>query len=123
MVSLPGLDRERLNSHLQRLEDYVERLERIRTEGKERFLMDDLRQGATERYLQMAIETIINMGNHIIAARNLKPPQEYADVFRTLGEAGILDSTAVSRYVEMARFRNRLVHVYWQVDKEQVDGQ
>lgn len=33
-----------------------------------------------------------------------------------LGEAGIFPSKFVTTLIKMARFRNRLVHIYWDVD-------
>lgn len=89
MPSRP-LDKERLNNQLRRLEEYLDHLEEIRSKGKEQFLNSDLLQAATERYLQISIETLLNIGNHIVAAKGLKLPGEYADIFRALAEAGVL---------------------------------
>lgn len=114
------LDRARVNNQLRRLEEYLDRLLDIRSRGKEDLLRDDLLRGAAERYLQIAIETVLNVGNHIIAVRGLRLPEDYADIFRILGEAGIMSESLVPRFVEMARFRKRLVHLYWEVEKEQV---
>jgi uncharacterized protein YutE (UPF0331/DUF86 family) len=109
-----------VNNQLRRLEEYLDRLLDIRSRGKEALLGDDLLRGAAERYLQIAIETVLNIGNHIIAVRGLRLPEDYADIFRILGEAGIVDASLVPRFVEMAKFRNRLVHLYWEMQKEQV---
>ena len=48
----------------------------------------------------------------------LRAPDDYADAFRILGEIGMLSEDFVRKLIEMARFRNRLVHIYWNVDNE-----
>jgi uncharacterized protein YutE (UPF0331/DUF86 family) len=114
------LDRDRVNNQLRRLEAYLHRLEALRSNGKEKFLSEDILEAATERNLQLAIDTLLNLGNHIVAIRGLRLPEEYADIFRILAEEKILNSDLVPRYVEMAKFRDKLVHFYEEIDKEQV---
>lgn len=62
----------------------------------------------------------LNSGHHLISALGLRQPADYADVFRVLGEAGILDADFAATIEPMAGLRNRLVHVYWKVDPEQI---
>jgi uncharacterized protein YutE (UPF0331/DUF86 family) len=50
----------------------------------------------------------------------LRAPQDYADVFRILGEAGILPQDLTEPMQDMARFRNLLVHLYRTIDQERV---
>jgi uncharacterized protein YutE (UPF0331/DUF86 family) len=47
-------------------------------------------------------------------------PQSYAEVFRILGQAGILPEALAEAMAQMARWRNRLVHLYWDIDHAQV---
>ena len=47
-----------------------------------------------------------------------RAPDDYADAFRILGEIDLLSEDFVKKLIEMARFRNRLVHIYWNVDNE-----
>lgn len=56
------------------------------------------------------------MGNHIIAAMSWRNPEDYADIFRVLGENGVIPTEFARNMVEMARFRNRLVHLYCELD-------
>lgn len=43
---------------------------------------------------------------------------DYADAFRSLGEAGIVPVDFVASLQQMAGLRNRLVHRYWLVDDD-----
>ena len=40
--------------------------------------------------------------------------------FRVMGEVGALDKDFSDELTNMAKFRNRLVHLYWEVDDQQV---
>jgi len=77
-------------------------------------------QAIVERRLQTATESCINVGNYLIARLGLRPPADYADVFRVMGEAQLLPAELIDQMTDMARFRNLLVHVYWAIDHEKV---
>ncbi len=72
--------------------------------------------GSAKYFLIVAIEGAIDMCNHVIALNKLRAPDDYADSFRVLGELGMFPETFMKKLVEMAHFRNRLVHIYWEVD-------
>ena len=52
----------------------------------------------------------------MIAAEGWRAPRDYADAFVVLNEQGILPDDFVSIARQMVRFRNRVVHLYWEVD-------
>lgn len=62
------------------------------------------------------------MCNHIIAKNNYRTPEDYADTFRVMGEEKIFNADFVTSLISMAKFRNRLVHIYWNVDDETLYG-
>jgi uncharacterized protein YutE (UPF0331/DUF86 family) len=74
--------------------------------------------GGAKYYLQIAIEACINIGNHIIASENYRNPKDYRDIFTVLNEREILPEQFTARMRQMTGLRNRLVHLYWEVDHE-----
>jgi len=54
----------------------------------------------------------------MIFLNRLRVPEDYADTFKVMGEIGVFSKDFVERLMEMAKFRNRLVHIYWEVDDE-----
>ncbi|WP_227762440.1 type VII toxin-antitoxin system HepT family RNase toxin [Zhaonella formicivorans] len=68
----------------------------------------------------VAIESIIDICNHLIAKNKLRVPEDYGDTFKILGEAGFFSVEFMDTLTAMAKFRNRLVHVYWDVDSAQL---
>jgi len=93
-----------------------ERLQYLARLPKEEFLADPDKIGSAKYHFIGAIEAAIDLSNHIIAWNNLRIPEDYADTFRILGEAGIFPPEFVTTLISMTRFRNRLVHIYWDVD-------
>jgi uncharacterized protein YutE (UPF0331/DUF86 family) len=91
-------------------------LNKLKNISIDEFKKDSISQAATERLLQVAIETTLNIGNHIIASRGYRSPKDYADVFKVLEEEKIIPPEFSSELQQMAKFRNRLVHIYWDID-------
>ena len=53
---------------------------------------------------------------HVSARRLKRVPDDYAGCFACLADAGLVSTELSTRLQRMARFRNLLVHVYWEVD-------
>jgi uncharacterized protein YutE (UPF0331/DUF86 family) len=70
--------------------------------------------------LLTAIEAALQLCFHVSAHFVLRAPDTYAECFAILGEAGILSQELSRSLQQMARFRNILVHVYWDMDYERV---
>lgn len=114
------VDRQRVDQLLALLAGYVGILRDLSIEPLESLRADDRTRGAAERYLQLALETVLVVGNHLVAALGLRQPDDYADVVRVLGESGVLDAEFARAIEPMAGLRNRLVHVYWEVEADRV---
>jgi uncharacterized protein YutE (UPF0331/DUF86 family) len=71
-------------------------------------------------YFIVAIEASIDLSNHLISQNNFPIPESYADSFRILKDEGALSQELTLKLMDMARFRNRLVHIYWDVDDEMI---
>ena len=76
--------------------------------------------GSARYYLQVSIETCINIANHIIATERLRAPKDYKDVFNVLAEASILPADFARTMQALAGLRNLLVHLYWEVDDQMI---
>ncbi|MEN6592206.1 MAG: DUF86 domain-containing protein [Methanobacterium sp.] len=71
-------------------------------------------------YFIVAIEASIDLSNHLISQNNFPIPESYVDSFRILKDEGVLSQELTLKLMDMARFRNRLVHIYWDVDDEMI---
>jgi len=115
---------EKLATQLRLLKKYTDFLKQIRSIEKHEYLKDSILQGAAERFLQLSIECCINIGNRILSLEqtrhNIDVPETYADIFKALSNIGIIENDFCENMTKMAKFRNKLVHVYWDLDKEQI---
>lgn len=114
------VDRAKLDQILSNLISYTGVLRELSLVSRDTFLSDRDKIGNAKYHFVIAIECCIDIANHIIASENYRFPRDNADSFRVLIESGILDASFEGRLTAMARFRNRLVHLYWQVDDERV---
>lgn len=66
------------------------------------------------------VEAWLGLAHRAISTNELGMPQGNADAFTVLAEADVIDEPFADRLAAMARFRNRLVHIDWDVDDRQV---
>lgn len=76
---------ESIYSKLELLKEYIEILK-----GYQDYSLDDINQdhtlrGAVERYLEVSLECMIDIGEMIISRHSLKKPESYKEIFTTLG--------------------------------------
>jgi uncharacterized protein YutE (UPF0331/DUF86 family) len=110
------LNQEMIRTRCQEIEDSLGRLERIKAMAREDFLKDrDLQDIACYRLL-VAIEAALGLCYHVAARQLKKVPEEYAECFAILADAGMIPKDLSENLRRMARFRNLLVHMYWKVD-------
>jgi uncharacterized protein YutE (UPF0331/DUF86 family) len=84
------------------------------------FLSDPHKIASAKYNFIVAIEASVDIGSHLISKNRWRTPESYADTFRVLGEEGVLEALFVRDLVRMARFRNRLIHLYWKIDDREV---
>ena len=98
----------------------LERLEELKGLTKEIFLADPHKIGSAKYAFIVAIEGALDLSNHVIAKNGFRTPEDYADTFTVLAERGAFDEKFTKTLVQMARFRNRLVHIYWEIDNNEL---
>lgn len=111
-----SLNQDLVLTRCREIEESLDRLNEIARKPRELFLTDrDLQDIASYRLL-VAIEAAISLCYHVSAKRLKKVPEEYAECFAILAEAGVITSELCERLQKTARFRNLLVHMYWKID-------
>jgi uncharacterized protein YutE (UPF0331/DUF86 family) len=110
------VDRAAVEARLARLDRELAMIEQVRNAGRDRFLTNDGLQHQAERALQLAIQICIDVGAHLVAARGLRAPDEYRDVFERLSREDTLDAALAERLKDAVGQRNLLVHGYVDLD-------
>lgn len=114
------VDKAKLDQMFSNLRQYTQELKTLGQVPKDAFLGNSDKVGNAKYHFVIAIECCIDIANHIIASENLRFPRDNADSFAVLVESGYLPSSLLDSLKTMARFRNRLVHLYWAVDDERI---
>ncbi len=109
---------EIIENRIKKLQEYLEKLSQLSGIDKKNFLTDFRNTESSKYLLQVSIECCLDIANHIIASEKFRSPLDYADSFRVLNEQKIVPDSLIERLIEMAKFRNRLVHIYWEIDNE-----
>jgi uncharacterized protein YutE (UPF0331/DUF86 family) len=107
---------EKITDKFGQLDEFLAILKGMRKTPVGKFLKDKILIGSAKYYLQVSVECCLDIANHIIAAEGLRAPKDYADSFKVLEEQGIFDKKLGMRLRQMAKFRNRLVHLYGEID-------
>ena len=107
---------KKLAGILANLDQYQANLRQLAQCERDEFLADFTKIGSARYFLQIAIKCCINAAHHVIASEKFRAPQDYYDSFVVLNEQGIIPDEFLPTLRQMVRFRNRLVHLYWQVD-------
>lgn len=117
-----AVDPDRLRPRIQHVRERLRRLRNIRDRGRESFLDDVLLQDAAVRNLQTSVEALLDMANHIVSREALGTPRSYREAVDLLVEDGVLPAEKSDAFRAMVRFRNRAVHLYDEVDADEVYG-
>ena len=113
---MPRFDPDVMLKLVTELRKSVRQLERLSGLDQKKFLVDPDKIGSAKYNFITAIESCIDMCNHAISQNSYRVPDDYADTFRVMAEEGMLSASFSEELMKMAKFRNRLVHLYWEVD-------
>ena len=114
------LNTDLIRTRCLEIEESVSRLERLQALSRDAFLADQDTLDLACYRLLVAIEAALALCYHVSAKRLHRVPEEYAQCFANLRDAGIIPADLTERLQQMARCRNLLVHMYWRIDYGQV---
>jgi uncharacterized protein YutE (UPF0331/DUF86 family) len=109
-----------LKSRILHLQDTLRKLRELQKHSKTEFLSNFRISDATLHNLQLAIESITDIGNYLLRRKTDIIPETRSEVFEALCRIGILEKSAETELIRMAKFRNLLVHAYATIDLQQV---
>lgn len=84
--------------------------------GKDAFVSDEALRAQAERHLQVAIQSAIDVGTHILAEDSAATPDDYGSAFELLVPIHVIDGELARRLRRASGLRNILVHAYVDVE-------
>jgi len=110
------VDADKIEGIFRNLDRYLGHLRALAQLSRTELLADAGRLGGAKYYLQVAVECCIDAANHLIASQNWRVPKNHADSFAVLAENDVISAEFQRTARQMVGMRNRLVHLYWEVD-------
>ncbi len=114
------INNEKLRDKIQFIKDNISQLETISSVDSETFINDPLMSPASTRLLQISIEAMIDIANHIVARNHLGTPKTYRESMEILCRKGIIPKDKLHIYLKMIKFRNRAVHLYDDISDDEI---
>ena len=111
---------EKIKKLSSEIKSSLKELRRIATLSEKEFLTNSDKIGSSKYNLIVAIQAAIDICNHLVAKEGTRVPEDYVDCFKILGEMGIIEQNFAKRLATMVKFRNLLIHLYWNIDNSKV---
>jgi uncharacterized protein YutE (UPF0331/DUF86 family) len=109
-----------INQRILWIRQMMESLNELPLQNKEEFFRDKRNVAAAESYLRRALEALFDIGRHILAKQFAFPASEYKEIAEKLHEKKVLSEKDRSLLRQMAGYRNRMVHFYHQVSRDEL---
>lgn len=84
------------------------------------FLAEKMYTASAESYLRRALEAVMDIGRHILAKGFAIAAGEYIIIGKRLRGCGVISSELENLFDQLAGYRNRMVHFYHEVTKEEL---
>jgi uncharacterized protein YutE (UPF0331/DUF86 family) len=114
------VDQEVLQHKINIVENNLTKMETLAALPEKEFLDKFFYVESAKHLLQVSVEALLDIANHIIARERYRSPHTYAESFLILVEQKIIPKDMENAFIQMARFRNRVVHLYHEVDDKEV---
>jgi uncharacterized protein YutE (UPF0331/DUF86 family)/predicted nucleotidyltransferase len=105
-----------LLAQARRVRGHLEKLRAFQRTSEREFIDSPAIHDLAERYLHLATECVLDLGNHFIAEQGLPSPDTNQDTFTRLEQARAITPELAGRLRAWAGFRNILVHQYLDID-------
>lgn len=108
---------EIVRKRLAKVEESIGILANLAGHGFDEFNVKPELYGSAERFLHLAVEGLIDVGNHVVSDLNLGQVNYYSDIPNLLHANGKLNESQKGLFLKMIGFRNALVHDYCEIDR------
>ncbi len=114
------VDKVKLRQKIAFIEKNVRLLEELKNMPIGEFEDDGIIFNAAVRLLQISIEAMLDIASHVVARERLGTPNTYAESFELLVLGKVITPKFADKAKNMAKFRNRVVHLYMDVSAKDV---
>jgi len=113
-------DQQKIRQKLHFMRESLELLEQFKDMDQHQFTSDPITESAALRMLQVSIEAMLDICSHIIAREGWGLAKTYVEIVELTVKNGLIQKDKADIYKNMARFRNRIIHLYDRVETAEV---
>lgn len=93
---MPQYNPDKVAKLISEMRKAINRLKSLKALDKETFLNDPDKIGSAKYHFIVAIESAIDICNHIISQNGYRTPEDYGNTFQILGEQGAFDKDFIN---------------------------
>lgn len=112
------IDVERIKRRAEEIRGCLEKIRRYIEVPN--FWEDERNILSVKLLLLQTIEAAAAICSHIMAKKEKKAVSSFSECFELMGEKGIIEKALSDRLKRAVRFRNILIHKYWEVEDRKV---
>lgn len=114
------IDIEKVKQRLVDINESIKEIQNLTSLEADIFWSEKRNMAALKYYLLQAIEALGSICVHICAKKFNKGVSSLGECIEILEKEGVLDKDLSVRLRNMIRFRNKLVHRYWEIEDPKV---
>jgi uncharacterized protein YutE (UPF0331/DUF86 family) len=114
------LDKNLIYRKLRRIVGFLKELEPLGKESFDKYTSDYLTKHASERLIELIVESAIDINTLLLVENSQSPPQDYYSSFYDLVKLNIYPRGFADRIAWTAGLRNRLAHEYEEIQDRKV---
>lgn len=115
-----SIDHESLVEKKANLQQSIRVLTQLQRRSLQQLKNDEITLGAILHYLTVGIESILDIGSHILTEDFGASPESYEAVLELLGQKSVVPATVIEHSRGMGKFRNKMIHEYADIDVEKI---
>ena len=107
-----------VNKKISEIKGYIKEIEDFLEYSDKEIIENSEKMHIAERLLQLVVDTILDINQHIITELKLKIAEDFQSTFYSLAENNVLPQDFAEKIAPVVAVRNRIVHGYESLDKE-----
>lgn len=119
MIKYSPINANKIRNLIADIQNNIKELSYFASMSPDKFVSDSKNYGLAEHYLRRSLEGILTIGTHILSRLPVKT-KDYQEIILGLAKNGIVPEDFAQKNKKLAGYRNRLVHMYWEISKEEI---
>ena len=114
------IDKEKIKQRFSEINEAINGAKEVVKLSDQEFWSKKQNIAAVKHYLLQAIEAAGGICVHIAAKKFNKGVSAFGECFEVMEKEGFLEKDLADKLRKMAKFRNKLIHRYWEIEDKNI---